>query len=203
MSVAFLSYVAPLKAGTARKLFTELEAAKSVVEDVVDPSGSPVFDPMGEEPFLPRKLAKQFRGKAPTPDDFASAHVELRKGTDKKHYALFERFGRESKFVMSPNHPAIVVVDRVIAIPYGMSFMRGLAGARFRTKGVLRLAEEWPALLERVGGTKKAARRVAKYLDRHGNGEADSLKMIRMITDGIVQAADGELDLVLVGMLTP
>jgi len=203
MSADFLSYVAPLKAAVARKLFAELETARSVVEDVVDPTGSPVFDPASGEPYKPRRLAKQFRGKAPGPEDFASAHVEIRTGNKKRDAALLASFGEDSRSVASPNYPAIIVVDRVLAIPYGMSLLRGLPGARFRPKGVTRLSEEWPALLERIGGSKKAARRVAKYFDRWENGEADANKMINAISHGIQTAADADLDLLLVGLLAP
>lgn len=198
MSVDFFSFVVWTPPRRARRLVERLDPEKRVVEDIVDEGGSGVFTP-GSGAFLPRKVASLTGRRPASPDDFSTAYLT----TSDRDGTLLDELGKSSRCVSSPNFPALVVVDRALAIPNGVALMRGQPVARLRSKAVHRLLEEWPKLLERVGGRKKAIQIIARYLDRWGNGRADSTSVIDAISFGVEQAADRERDLVLVGMLVP
>jgi hypothetical protein len=198
VSVDFFSFVVWMAPRRARRLVERLDLEKRVVEDIVDASGTDVFTP-GAGAFLPRKVASLTGRRPASPDDFSTAYLTAVDGEG----TLLDELGKSSRCVSTPNFPALVVVDRALAIPNGIALMRGQPVARLRSKAVHRLLEEWPKLLERVGGRKKAIQIVARYLDRWGNGPADSTSVIDAISFGAERAAADEDDLVLVSMLVP
>lgn len=198
MSADFFSFVLWAPPRRARRLFDRLAREERVVEDVVDASGSSVFIP-GTDPFLPRKVARLTGQRAASRDDFATAFLT----PDDHDGTLLGELCLSSRCLSSPNFPALVVIDRALAIPNGVALMRGQPLARLRTKAVFRLREAWPALIERVGGRTKAIQRVERYLESWGNGHADAASAIDAISFGVEHAATREHDLVLVGMTVP
>ncbi len=197
MSESFDSYVAWLEPSAARALHDDLQRTKQVLEDVVDGSGSAVFDPAAGAPFAPRQIARLVDGKAPRKGDQTLAYVDAR--GEKKGFGA-RLAGPSTRKVTTSICPAVVLADRAIAIPRGVGFLRGQAVARFRAKGVARLAEEWPALIERAGGMKRAVRAMAAYSGARGEEEEMATTLLA-IGRGIQLAKDDGRDLLLVGLI--
>ena len=200
MSETFQSYIAWLEPSAARALHADLERATLVLEDVVDGSGSAVFDPAAGAPFAPRQIARLVDGKAPRKGDQTVAYVDARgeKGGVKSFASRLA--GSSTRRVTTSICPAVVIADRALAIPRGVGLLRGQAFARFRAKSVARLAEEWPALLERAGGMKRAVRAMAAYSGARGEEEEMATALLA-ISRGVQTAKDDGLDLLLVGIL--
>jgi hypothetical protein len=197
VSESFDSYVAWLEPSAARALHDDLQRTKQVLEDVVDGSGSAVFDPAAGAPFAPRQIARLVDGKAPRKGDQTLAYVDAR--GEKKSFGA-RLAGPSTRKITTSICPAVVLADRAIAIPRGVGFLRGQAVARFRAKGVARLAEEWPALLERAGGMKRAVRAMAAYSGARGEEEEMATTLLA-IGRGIQLAKDDGRDLLLVGLI--
>ena len=195
MSETFDSYVAWLEPSAARALHDDLVSTRQVLEDVVDGSGSAVFDPAAGAPFAPRQIARLVDGKAPRKGDQTVAYVDAR-GEKKTFGARLS--GPSTRKISTTICPAVVLADRALAIPRGIGFLRGQAVGRFRGKAIARLVEEWPALIERAGGMKRAVRAMAAYSGARGEEEEMATALLA-ISRGIQTAKDDGRDLLLVG----
>jgi hypothetical protein len=130
-----------------------------------------------------------------SPRTFSSCYVLVEEGR-----TILPKVARCSVCVPNSRNPAIVVADRVLAMPNGVKLMQGQPFARLRSRAVSRLALEWPELMERLGGQGKAARRMVRYLDR-GNGLAEATNVLAAIAHGVSLAKKQNRELLLLALV--
>lgn len=132
------------------------------------------------------------RARAAAPEDFESAYVEGLPDAD---------LGPRSTMIFSSNFPLVSVLDRVVAIPHGVPLLLGRGYRRLRPIARARTEAAWLGLVEKLGGERKVARRVAPYVDRGGGALDDAHLALRAIRRGLGRARELERDLVILGCL--
>lgn len=98
---------------------------------------------------------------------------------------------------MSPNYPAIVVLDRRFALPRGIPLLKGRALALIRDAELTRLREEWADI-----SPVEAVDAIAPHLERHGNGRDDAESMVSLLTETLTSTPTG-MCLLLAGCVVP
>jgi hypothetical protein len=190
VSVDYISYACWLRPASARRVVAEPSSQDAELEA---PDGTVVFRPGIDRRFRPKALARAVGARPPSPEDLHVSVADM----SMLGASELERFGVA---VMSSNFPLLPLIDRVLAIPAGVRFMEGLAYARLRPNRRSRLAKEWPALLDRFGGAKAAARVLVPFIDRGGDAEEEARAMIAGVTKALRIAEARDRDLVLLGV---
>ncbi|NOU26680.1 MAG: hypothetical protein HOO96_02145 [Polyangiaceae bacterium] len=191
MSVDFLSVVAWLEPSVARRVVARCERGESLGE-LVDENGSTLHDFARDGTDIDlRACAKEMRRRAPPPEDFVAASLDgvpdVPELTDQRH----------ARYVFSSPFPLLSVIDRVLAIPYGAPLLLGRAYRRLRPKARDRAEAAWGSLLQKLGGERAVARRIAPYVDRGGDAVEATRAMLGGLALGFARAREQDRDLLL------
>ncbi len=188
MSVDFLSIVAWMPPAHARRVAAQCERSRGP-EELVDESGSTLHDFARDGADIDlRACATEMRRRAPPPEDFVAASLD---GLPQLTAAS------QHRSCWSSNFPLLSVLDRTLAIPHGAPLLLGRAYRRLRPKARDRSERAWASLVQKLGGERVVARRVAPYVNRSGDGEEEARAMLHALTLGFARAREQDRDLLL------
>jgi hypothetical protein len=189
MAADFFSFVAWVLPVTARRLVREMEGTESL-GDIVGPRGQTIHDFTKSPDLSIEACARAMKRRGARPVDFEAAFVA--------HVPSVNLTGR-ARGRFSFDFPILSVLDRVIAIPHGVSFMHGRAYRRLRPKARGRAEAAFRALVDSLGGERGVAKRIAPYVDRGGDTEVEARRAVRDVLVGFERARAMGRDLVLAG----
>jgi len=199
MSADFWSLCASMPPLEAARYFAQLEGGQ-VRAPLIDADEATVFDfDRDDGPLDLRAVSDQYAGALPNLEFTEGAYVRL-------SFELSEAINDDAglcEFVSSPNLAVIAAIDRVLAIPHGVSFLRGNGIAHVPNAELDQLATDWDALLTQVGGVERAAKTLAVVFDRWGNGEEDARCAIDAVTRALGDAQLQGLDLLMLACPVP
>ena len=131
--------------------------------------------------------------------DLGATYVDL----DLKTWTAYTEADHPSAMHLSSNYGSLVVLDRAVAIPRGITFLGGHAARHIANPELERFQRDFRGLVLRGGGGKGLAKQCQPWLDR-GSFEPDELAdFIEQVGVLAVQARTGGLDLFLAAYPPP
>lgn len=193
MHSEFYSVVAALPTKEARRIVEKLKTNQKL-DVLVGPDDVTLTEFAVAKKVDAGKVAEAFKGKIPKPGMVEGASVEVDQET------LDDVASKSSAYevVESEGMSVLSALDRVLALPHGVSILDGKAVRRLSPDEQELLEQEWGHLLDRLGGADYAAELVAPHVGGADEGEADALEMISVLDEVLQTARKKKLDLLLV-----
>lgn len=190
MHSEFYSVVAALPTKEARRIVDKLKTNQKLGV-LVGPDDVTLTEFKVTTKVDKSKLAAAFQGKIPRAGMVEGASVDV----DQETLDELAENAAAYEVVESDTMSVLSALDRVLALPHGISILDGKAVRRLSPDEQELLEEEWGHLLDRLGGAEYAAELVAPHVG--GEGEADALEMITVLDDVIKTARKKKLDVLL------
>lgn len=193
MHSEFLSVVAAISTKDAKRIVERLKTNQKLGV-LMGPNDITLTEFAVAKKVDASKVAEAFKGKIPRVGMVEGASVDVAQ----EILDEIESAAAAYELVESEGMSVLSALDRVIALPHGVSLLDGKAVRRLSPDEQELLDQEWTHLLDRLGGGDYAAELVGGHLGGSEDGEADAMQMLTALDEVMQKARKKKLDLLLV-----